>query len=51
VKRYLAGEEHAHPFGNASWESIGVRELELPELVNCPVLALARRAAAPAAAS
>jgi hypothetical protein len=50
VARYLEAEEHAHPFGNSSWAEIGVTAAELPELVNCPLLALSRGSESPAGA-
>ena len=38
VSRYLAVEEHAHGFSNASWEDMGLRREEIAQLVLCPML-------------
>lgn len=41
VGRYMAEEEHAHGFGNASWAEIGVRRQDIAKLVQCPMLTYA----------
>ena len=42
VSRYLAVEEHAHGFANASWEDMGLRREEIAQLVHCPMLTYGR---------
>ncbi len=38
IGRYLSVEEHAHPFGNATWDEMGIRREDIAQLVQCPML-------------
>jgi hypothetical protein len=38
VAAYLSEAEHAHAYGNATWQEIGIAREELPALVQCPML-------------